>query len=186
MSNGPLVEDLSRQIFVQLLSGLEYLQSKGIFHRDISLENILFSHEDKTLTPYLIDYGMCLHIPSSNDSTSNHLLPAMRPKGKKSYMAPEIVSELPSNGYSSDVWSLGIVLFALLAGKFLVNIASPLCPVFRCIRDGRLKEMFRQWRLGLSHEAEDLLSKMLVCDQSDRITVEEMKRHPWVMRTTLQ
>ncbi len=189
MSNGPLVEDLSRHIFIQLLSGLEYLQSKGIFHRDISLENILLSDEDETLTPYLIDYGMCLRIPDiitpSNCSTTKHLLPSMRARGKKSYMAPEIVSEHPTNGYSSDVWSLGIVLFTLLSGKLLVTTASPLCQLFRYVRAGKFKEMCRKWRLDLSHEVEDLLFKMLVCNPADRITVEEMKRHPWVMGTLL-
>jgi serine/threonine protein kinase len=179
MSEGPLSEDAARPLFLQLLSGLEYLQSKEIFHRDISLENILLS-QDST-TPYFIDFGMCLRQPISSSGAAA-LLPSMVAKGKKSYMAPEIVAEGPANGFSADIWSLGIVLFTLLSGKFIVTHASALCPLFRYVRARRLKDMCKQWRLGLSSDAEDLLFRMIMAKPSERLTLEEIKCHPWCHR----
>lgn len=176
MNDGPLSEESAREIFLQLVSSLEYLQQKQIFHRDISLENILLDSSGQI--PYLIDFGMCLRQPHSQTGKVAYL-PPMQAKGKKSYMAPEIVSESPINGYAADIWSLGIVLFTLLSGKFIVTYASPLCPLFRYVRGRRLKDMCKQWRLGLSSEAEDLLFHMIMTKPSDRYSLEEIKWHPW-------
>jgi serine/threonine protein kinase len=184
MSEGPMSEDAARPLFLQLLSGLEYLQSKEIFHRDISLENILLSQDNTT--PYFIDFGMCLRQPISPSSGAVALLPSMVAKGKKSYMAPEIVAEGPANGFSADIWSLGIVLFTLLSGKFVVTHASALCPLFRYVRARRLKDMCKQWRLGLSPDAEDLLFRMITAKPSERPTLEEIKGHPWCQRVVGQ
>jgi hypothetical protein len=177
MDEGPLSEDAARAIFLQLVSGMEYLQSKEIFHRDISLENILLCQNGTT--PYFIDFGMCLRQPISPTTGQSALLPPMQAKGKKSYMAPEIVAESPVNGSRADIWSLGIVLFTLLSGKFIVTHASPLCPLFRYVKAKRLKAMCKQWRLGLSAEAEDLLFRMISAKPTERLSLEEIKAHPW-------
>lgn len=173
---GPVNENRAREMFLQLLDALEYIQSKGIFHRDISLENILMTKSGQLM---LIDFGMCLQIPIQ-DSSAPYLLPPMSAKGKKSYMAPEIVSEsAPFNGFKSDIWSLGIVLFTMLTGKFIVTHASPLCQLFRHVRNGRLKEMCVHWKLGLSEDVQCLLYDMLSVDAKKRPTISEIRKYSW-------
>lgn len=56
---GALEEDMARQLFLQLLSGLEYLQQMGVCHRDMSLENLLLNAENQCV---IIDLGMCLRV----------------------------------------------------------------------------------------------------------------------------
>lgn len=181
---GPVGECQARSLFLQLLDGLDYLQSKGIFHRDISLENILIT---SSTSPQLmfIDFGMCLRVPLVDDGTFRpYFLPPMPAKGKKSYMAPEIVAEsTPYNGFQSDIWSLGIVLFTMLTGKFIVTHASPLCQLFRHVRNGRLKDMCRHWQLGLSESVQSLLFEMLSVDPAKRLTIAEIRKHAWCMET---
>jgi serine/threonine protein kinase len=188
---GPMNELQGRRVFLQLLDALEFIQSKGIFHRDISLENVLLIKPTNQIL--LIDFGMCLQIslqdptsayasPSSSFSAGPvpYLLPPLPAKGKKSYMAPEIIAEAtPFNGFKSDIWSLGILLFTMLTGKFIVTHASSLCPLFRHIRNGRLKEMCAHWRLGLSDEVQDLLYDMLSVDPKKRPTVAEIRNYSW-------
>jgi hypothetical protein len=181
---GPVNETQGRQLFLQLLDALEFIQSKGIFHRDISLENVLLIRQTNQIL--LIDFGMCLQI-SLYDSTSPastsprpYLLPPLPAKGKKSYMAPEIIAEsTPFNGFKSDIWSLGILLFTMLTGKFIVTHASSLCPLYRHVRNGRLKEMCAHWKLGLSEEVQCLLFDMLSVDPKKRPTVAEIRKYSW-------
>ncbi len=180
---GPIAEAQARSLFLQLLDGLEYLQSKGVFHRDISLENILITSSACPQLMY-IDFGMCLRVPlmESEDTGSScpYLLPPMPAKGKKSYMSPEIVAEShPFNGFQADIWSLGIVLFTMLTGKFIVTHASPLCQLFRHVRNGRLKDMCQHWKLGLSASVQNLLYDMLSVDPAKRPTVQEIRKHSW-------
>ena len=179
---GPVNELQGRQYFLQLLDALEFLQSKGIFHRDISLENVLVIKPTNQIL--LIDFGMCLQISLYYDSTSStlrpYLLPPLPAKGKKSYMAPEIIAEsTPFDGFKSDIWSLGILLFTMLTGKFIVTHASSLCPLYRHLRNGRLKEMCAHWKLGLSDEVQCLLFDMLAVDPKKRPTVAEIREYSW-------
>jgi hypothetical protein len=203
---GPIAEQTARILFLQLLDAMEYIQSKGIFHRDISLENILITKENQLI---LIDFGMCLRVsmnttsPSTTTSTGGgsefsssssssssfsslkpkpYLLPPMPAKGKKSYMAPEIVQEtVPFDGFKSDLWSLGIVLFTMLTGKFIVTHASPLCQLYRHVRGGRLKEMCTHWKLGLSDEVQTLLFDLLSVDPKKRPSVTEIRKYSWCL-----
>lgn len=183
---GPIPENRARSLFLQLVDAIEFIQSKGIFHRDISLENILITTQP-THQLHLIDFGMCLKVSKNMDHPNQqpYLLPPMPAKGKKSYMAPEIVAEShPFNGFQSDIWSLGIVLFTMLTGKFIVTHASPLCQLFRHVRNGRLKEMCQHWRLGLSDQVQTLLFDMLSVDPKKRPTISDIRKYSWCIASS--
>src|SRR5689334_3159288 len=100
-------EPEAKKLFRQLCQGISYCHSKNIVHRDIKLENILL---DENLNVKIIDFGFSLSTPLEKTLTVFC--------GTPSYMSPEIVSKHQYRGGPSDVWALGIVLYALLSGRF--------------------------------------------------------------------
>ncbi len=105
--NRKLEENDCRNIFNQIITGLDYLHSKNIYHRDIKLENIII---DKNNIIKIIDFGFCSCNPRSK------LLSFFC--GTPSYMPPEIVQKRDYIGSYADIWSIGILLFTLLCGSF--------------------------------------------------------------------
>jgi serine/threonine protein kinase len=88
--------------------GIHYLHQRNVTHRDIKLENILL---DETRTRVkLIDFGFSTCIP--------HEKKVKIFCGTPSYMAPEIVSKIEYAGPPADIWALGVLLYALLCGRF--------------------------------------------------------------------
>ena len=101
-------ESEAKFLWQQVLFAIEYLHQKNVTHRDIKLENVLLD-ETKTRVK-LIDFGFSTCIP--NDKKVKIFC------GTPSYMAPEIVNKMEYAGPPADIWALGILLFALLVGKF--------------------------------------------------------------------
>ena len=94
----------------QVLEGVAYLHSKGIVHRDLKLENILLADNTAKTTIKIADFGL-----SKVFSASTTLSTVC---GSPLYMAPELLTVEQQGDYSPavDVWSVGVVLFILLAG----------------------------------------------------------------------
>jgi serine/threonine protein kinase len=103
-----LEEDEAREIFKQILDTVNYCHHKGIIHRDLKLENILFSDSTRKLIK-LIDFGV------------SGLLKGEKSKaGSIKYMAPEVVGGSNTESLPQlDVWSLGCVLYEMLTGEIL-------------------------------------------------------------------
>jgi MAP/microtubule affinity-regulating kinase len=102
-----LEEKRALKIFKQIVKAIEYCQSKNICHRDIKLENILTLKNDIIK---LIDFGFAV---KTNKETFQTLL-----CGSPSYMAPEIVKKEKYIAQYSDIWSLGVLLYSMLFGRF--------------------------------------------------------------------
>ena len=102
-----LEEKRALKIFMQIVKAIEYCQSKNICHRDIKLENILTLKNDIIK---LIDFGFAV---KTNKETFQTLL-----CGSPSYMAPEIVKKEKYIAQYSDIWSLGVLLYSMLFGRF--------------------------------------------------------------------
>ena len=98
----------ARAIFVQILMAVEYLHTTGIVHRDIKLENVLF---DENRSMKLVDFGFSV---GCRDPTKKLKIFC----GTPSYMAPEIVMRRQYEGRPVDIWSLGVLLYAMLCGMF--------------------------------------------------------------------
>ena len=105
--NHYLEEKRALKIFKQIIQAIDYCQSKNICHRDIKLENILTVKNDVIK---LIDFGFAV---MTNKETYQTLL-----CGSPSYMAPEIVKKEKYIAQYSDIWSLGVLLYSMLYGRF--------------------------------------------------------------------
>mmetsp|Transcript_28370 Transcript_28370/g.39460 ORF Transcript_28370/g.39460 Transcript_28370/m.39460 type:complete len:586 (+) Transcript_28370:140-1897(+) len=152
-------------IIRQVLRVLKYLEKLQIVHRDIKLENILINDE---YVVKLIDFGLARNGNASNDMKSRC--------GTSYYMAPEVVREHDTYGSPCDVWSAGVVLFAISCGFFPFD-------------DEKVSTISKLIRLGtivyppyISDELKDLLKSMLEPDQLMRITAAGALTHPWMLK----
>ncbi|CAM9389451.1 unnamed protein product, partial [Ectocarpus fasciculatus] len=158
-----LSEEESKRIFFQLLQSIEYLHSYSVIHRDVKLENVLFN-DDKDVK--LIDFGF------STVCQKGKRLRVFC--GTPSYMAPEIVRRSEYEGKPVDMWSLGILLYAILCGYFP-------------FRAKNYPDLYRRIARGvfdipeeLSPNAKDLIRQLLTMDATQRITAPAAMKHPWL------
>lgn len=187
-------EPIARYWFRQILQGLLHLQTVGVCHRDLSLENILVD----TNNCLIIDMGMCLNVPYSDpvnngkvtDARGGSMRRLMRPQGtcgKHNYMSPEIYGNTaPFDGFSIDLWAAGVILYIMLTGFPPYDQASRTDQRFDLIVQGHLVRQLEEWEIQLSRDAGDLLQSMLKLDPRDRLTLAEVISHPWVVNGVAQ
>mmetsp|Transcript_14814 Transcript_14814/g.41280 ORF Transcript_14814/g.41280 Transcript_14814/m.41280 type:complete len:398 (+) Transcript_14814:424-1617(+) len=182
-------EPVARYWFRQILQGLLHLQSVGICHRDLSLENILV-HTDNC---FIIDMGMCLLVPYSDPAnpggvtdvrggTIRRLIKPHGVCGKRNYMSPEIKANVDAfDGFAIDLWAAGVILYIMITGFPPYEEASRTDERFDIIVSGRLVAQLREWQVPISPDAGDLLQSILREDPRDRSTLAEVMAHPWVV-----
>lgn len=111
LSDTLTTEKERRGIMTQLLKAVRYMHSKGIVHRDIKLENILYElDDDGRIRIFLSDFGV------SVDKNNNN--PMIEFKGTLSYLSPESLRRRSNVTYKDDAWSCAIVAYVLLVGQF--------------------------------------------------------------------
>jgi serine/threonine-protein kinase ULK/ATG1 len=112
--HGPLKEDAALHMFRQLASGLRYMYSMNLIHRDIKPQNLLLTVTNTYITLKIADFGFAREL-QNQDMTQTFC-------GSPIYMSPEILTGKPYN-ISTDLWSSGIVLYEMVTGKspFMVN-----------------------------------------------------------------
>lgn len=109
--------ELTRQVILDILSGLAYLHENGIAHRDMKPKNILLSEENGRLTAKIADFGISKKVEAGEDaSVSSQLL------GSVEYMAPEqfapaVYGIAGKLGTNADIWSLGIILYEIFTAR---------------------------------------------------------------------
>ena len=172
-----LEEDEARNLFRQIVEGIDYLHKKNIAHRDIKLENILL---DENNTIKIIDFGFS--IVMQKDKLLNVFC------GTPSYMSPELATKKDYQGWHADVWALGVLLHVFLCGKFpfkgtfaffviradisnvLINKGTDDRDLYRKISQGKFDIPNH-----VSTEAKILLSKIMRLNPNDRPTCEGVK-----------
>lgn len=150
---GGMTEPVARYWFRQLLFGLHYLQSKGICHRDLSLENILVDVNHCLI----IDMGMCLRVPyyspqepgksvDVTQGTMRRLITPMGTCGKKNYMSPEIFANRDNfDGFAVDLWSAGVIAYIMLTGFPPYDMPALEDERFAIICNGDLMQQLQAW-----------------------------------------
>ena len=166
---GALCEDEVRHIIGQLVLVLSYLYDEKIVHRDIKCENIIIDYQGFI---HVIDFAFakrasdCTTTPRGTSLFSTSC-------GSPWYAAPEIFLN-QDYGFGVDVWSAGIVMYAMLHGSL----------PFHSENTNKLVQMVTSedpsFERGLSSECVDLLKKMLEKNPEQRITISEVKKHTWL------
>ncbi|KXJ94003.1 kinase-like domain-containing protein [Microdochium bolleyi] len=165
-SHGPIPEDETVFYFRQMLSALEYCHSFNICHRDLKPENILLKENGQIK---IADFGM-----AAIQQGPNHMLRTSC--GSPHYAAPELVSRRKYRGDKVDVWSLGVILYAMLCARLPFD--DPDIPRLLAKATKGVYEM-PGW---LSHSAQDLIRRMLQVDPKDRISIRKIWKHPLVVK----
>ena len=158
-----LGEHDSLYIFYQLISVIEHLHKSSIIHRDIKLDNIMI---DSNLCVRLLDYGLSKALKSESQKLFEKC-------GSFEFMSPEMAKN-QAYDTSIDIWSLGVVLYSLVHQR-LPFAARDTSLLIQKIIYGE-----PQYSRELSANLIDLLERMLQKDPSERITIDEIKRHQWV------
>jgi serine/threonine protein kinase len=102
--------------------------------------------------------------------------------GKWIYMSPEIYQNSESfDGFAVDLWAAGVILFLMLTGFPPWERACPTDERFHYMTAGYLVQMLTEWEIGLSSDAMDLLQRMLFLDPKDRLSLDQVRAHPWMV-----
>ena len=163
-----LTENESSFFFYQLINGLEYIHSLNIVHRDLKPENLLLN-QNKILK--IIDFGLSNYF-GKNDNMELLITPC----GSPCYASPEMINGNKYDGYKIDIWASGIILYAMLCGYL---------PFEGCNDDILFKRIVKcKYCLpkNLSDDSKDLISKILVTDPEKRISIKEIKKHPFYIK----
>ena len=165
-------------IFKQILSGLSYLHSKNIVHRDLKLENILISDKEyveNTGEEYydikIIDFGNARIF--ENTITNSSIV------GSSYYIAPEVF--IQKYNKECDLWSAGVILYMLIVGIPPFEGESDK-KIISKIKTGIFDKNNNRW-INASKEVKDLISKLLVYEPKKRLTANEALQHPWFKKT---
>jgi len=148
--------------FQQIINGVEYLHKQGIIHRDLKPENLLL--DDKKHIK-ISDFGL-----STFFTKNNYLQTAC---GTPSYAPPEMLEGHEYNGEATDVWSCGIILYAMLCGNL---------PFSESQEDIIVKKIKKHDYIipdYLSKEAKDLLKHILIINPKERYNINQIQNHPW-------
>ena len=164
VNNKRLEEKESALYYFQLISGLEYIHLLNIVHRDLKPENLLLT---KRRVLKIIDFGL------SNFFFGEELL--LTPCGSPSYTPPEMIKGYKYNGFAVDIWTTGIILYGMLCG-YLPFEEKDTKALFKKII--KCKVIYPKY---VPNNAQNLLRRILVPNPDKRITINEIKKHPFYL-----
>ena len=174
----------ARDYFRQVVLGLEYLQNNNILHRDLKPANLLLTGQDVVK---ISDFGCSLIV---NNCSEDDLIKTV---GTPVFYAPEICVTNACNFYKTnsirqvisfplDIWALGVTLFCFLFGKLPFNSKHEM-KLFDIICNGRLEFPLNVADIEIRdyHNSQNLLLKLFNKNPFKRITIEEIKVHPFTI-----
>ncbi|KAI9073177.1 hypothetical protein K1719_044852 [Acacia pycnantha] len=163
---GPFGEEQHRRWFQQLISAVQHCHSRGVFHRDLKLDNLLL---DKDLNIKVSDFGLSA---TTNDIRPDGKLHALC--GTRAYLAPEMLNDKGYDGDKVDVWQCGVILFVLTFQSLPftgANVQTQLRRIYR----GEVRIPRRDKPENLIH----LIKRLLDPNTKRRITIDEILKDPW-------
>ena len=155
-----LSEQESSFYFFQLISGIDFIHSQGIVHRDLKPENILIT-KNKILK--IIDFGL------SNYFSKGNLLSTLC--GSPSYTAPEVILGNKYDGFASDIWTIGIILYTMICGHL------PFEEYDNKILFKKIIKCKIEYPKYIPNNIKNLLQKILVANPDKRINIKEIKKN---------
>lgn len=183
MKNNKYKEKKAAIIMEQIVSAIAYCHERGICHRDLKPQNILFCDESSNSQIKVVDFGIGKIFDPSltnlqseiNNSENNHKLKKMDSTiGTMYFFSPEVIKG--SYNEKCDIWSLGIILYFMLCGypPFSGENDNQL---IQNILNGKLNFPKTEWK-NISDSAKDLISKML-CPEKKRLSAKEIMNQKW-------
>ncbi|KAH0789339.1 CAMK family protein kinase [Histomonas meleagridis] len=158
-----LTEPESAYVFQQIVSAIAYCHKSGVAHRDLKPENILI-----TKFPHIkvSDFGLCGFI------SEQQMMKTFC--GSPCYCSPECLCRVQYDGRKSDIWSLGVILYAMVTGEHPWNVSNT-------------SIMLRQILKGLytipsyvSSDCRELIGQMMRVNPQERASIEDVLKHPWL------
>ncbi|TIA91789.1 hypothetical protein E3P99_00933 [Wallemia hederae] len=177
-----LPPDEALRLFQQLMYAVSHVHNLALCHRDLKPENVLLAKDGQTIK--LADFGMAT-LAGEDVLVSKRKLKKGRRMLKTScgsphYASPEVVQGKPYAGHMADVWSCGVILFALLTGRLPFHDEN-LHVLLSKVKVGKF-EMPHELDGPAHTNARNLLLRMLTSDPSERITMPEILKHPYFTR----
>lgn len=184
MKGGELLDKILRQKFFserearavmeKVTNVVKYLHQNGVVHRDLKPSNILYADDSGNPdTIRICDFGFAKQLRADNGML-------MTPCYTANYVAPEV---LKKQGYDAacDVWSLGVLLFTMLAGQtpFATGPEDSPEDILRRIGKGQYSTESGNWQ-SVSTQAKELVHAMLAVDPSKRLTTQQILAHQWM------
>uniref|UniRef100_A0A3P9MM50 Si:dkey-16p21.7 n=1 Tax=Oryzias latipes TaxID=8090 RepID=A0A3P9MM50_ORYLA len=164
VKKGRLTPKEARKFFRQIISALDFCHSHSICHRDLKPENLLLDEKNNIR---IADFGMAsLQVGDSLLETSC---------GSPHYACPEVIRGEKYDGRRADVWSCGVILFALLVGALPFD-------------HDNLRQLLEKVKSGVFHmphfippDCQALLKGMIQVDPDKRLSLEAIQKHAWYL-----
>ncbi|KAF3853521.1 hypothetical protein F7725_014209 [Dissostichus mawsoni] len=164
VKKGRLTPKEARKFFRQIISALDFCHSHSICHRDLKPENLLLDEKNNIR---IADFGMAsLQVGDSLLETSC---------GSPHYACPEVIRGEKYDGRRADVWSCGVILFALLVGALPFD-------------HDNLRQLLEKVKSGVFHmphfippDCQSLLKGMIEVNPEKRLTLEAIQKHAWYL-----
>ncbi|KAJ6264832.1 hypothetical protein Dda_0985 [Drechslerella dactyloides] len=163
----PFAENDCRYWFRDLMLGIEYLHAQGIIHRDIKPDNLLLNHANCLK---IVDFGV------SEMFDKDAAMKTSKSAGSPAFLPPEMctVGHTEYDGRAADIWSMGVCLYCFYYGRLPFDHDS-IMELYEAIREEEV-----QYTDDTPEELLDLFKRIFQKDPAKRITMDELRTHPWV------
>ncbi|XP_027710404.1 serine/threonine-protein kinase PLK4 isoform X2 [Vombatus ursinus] len=163
----PFSESEARQFMHQIITGMLYLHSHGILHRDLTLSNLLLT---RNMNIKIADFGLATQLKMPNEKHYTLC-------GTPNYISPEVATR-SAHGLESDVWSLGCMFYTLLIGRPPFDTDT--------VRNTLSKVVLADYEMPafLSQEAKDLIHQLLRRNPAERLSLSSVLDHPFMCRSS--
>ncbi|CAF3383508.1 unnamed protein product [Rotaria socialis] len=158
-------EDETRHYIKQIVAGIEYLHSHQILHRDLKLHNLLLTKDNNVK---IADFGLAKQLVTHEQRNFTMV-------GTPNFLAPEIATR-KTHSFEADIWSLGALIYQCLVGKPPFDDQDVLSTLKRV---ANVRYILPN---GLSNEAKDLISRILQKDAKKRLTLIQIRHHPFLLK----
>ncbi|KAI4332543.1 hypothetical protein L6164_017444 [Bauhinia variegata] len=165
VAKGRLKEEVARKYFQQLISAVGFCHARGVYHRDLKPENLLL---DENGNLKVSDFGLSAVSDQIRQDGLFHTF-----CGTPAYVAPEVLGRKGYDGVKVDLWSCGVILFVLMAG-YLPFHDQNIMAMYKKIYKGEFR--CPRW---FSPELSNLLSRLLVTNPENRISIPEIMENKW-------
>jgi len=202
VSVGKLTEEQAFFYFEQLVEGVEYCHKLGVCHRDLKpevcrsvvaspffifvefyspLTSLFFSAQNLLLDEHgnlkISDFGLSsLYVGDAESDGASRTELLHTTCGTPNYVAPEVIADKGYDGKKADVWSIGVILYVLLAG-FLPFDEGTIMALFQKIQNADFT--YPKW---FTADVRALLDQVLVADPKQRISLTQLRDHPWMKK----